>query len=106
MAFLLREAPFEDAPCPDLILLDLNMPVMSGREVLGAIVADERLAHLPVVVLTTSNAPEDILGMYRLRCSAYITKPVSFQRFVEIVQGLMSYWFGVVSLPSAEGGRA
>ena len=101
LAFLRREPPYEGAPRADLVLLDLNMPIMDGREVLAAIVADPALSHLPVIILTTSDSEGDILSMYRLRCSSYITKPVNFDRFVKIVRSLTDYWFTVVVLPPA-----
>ena len=99
MAFLRNEAPYTDAPMPDLILLDLNMPVMDGREVLAEITADDKLCHLPVVVLTTSAEHQDIQDMYRLRCSSYITKPVDFNQFQRVLQEFTNYWFTVVILP-------
>jgi two-component system, chemotaxis family, response regulator Rcp1 len=100
LAFLRREGKYADAPTPDLLLLDLNMPILDGREVLSAIVEDERLRHLPVVVLTTSREATDIQSMYKLRCSSYITKPVDFDQFVRVVRTLTDYWFTVVVLPS------
>ena len=99
MAFLRREGRHAQAPAPDLLLLDLNMPLMGGREVLAAIVSDERLKHLPVIVLTTSDADADVLGMYRLRCSSYITKPVDFDRFLKVVSTLAEYWMTLAVLP-------
>lgn len=100
MAFLHKAGSYAEAPTPDLILLDLNMPVMDGREVMAELVADERLRCLPVVVLTTSADERDILDMYRLRCSSYIVKPVDFDRFLEAIQSLGHYWFTVAILPS------
>ena len=91
------------APRPDLILLDLNMPRMNGQEVLAEIVADEALCNLPVIVMTTSTDEEEILKMYKLRCSSYIAKPVDFEQFLRVVQSLADYWFTVVVLPSALG---
>ena len=99
MAFLRRQPPFEDAPEVDMILLDLNLPVMDGREVLAAINQDEALKHLPVVVLTTSGAEMDVLRMYKLRCNSYITKPVKFERFLEVIAQLENYWLTIVTLP-------
>lgn len=104
MAFLRKEGTYAGTPMPDLILLDLNMPRMGGREVLEAISRDEKLRHLPVVVLTTSDADRDVLGSYRLRCSSYIVKPVDFENFARVVQSLTDYWFTLVVLPS--DGRA
>lgn len=99
MAFLRQQPPYEAAPRPDLILLDLNMPVMDGREVLAEIVADQDLRRIPVVVLTTSESEGDLLAMYDLRCSSYITKPVDFAQFQRLVQQLGEYWFTIVVLP-------
>jgi two-component system response regulator len=104
MEFLRREGDYAhaDAPMPDLILLDLNMPRMGGREVMAEIVADERLRHLPVVILTTSAEEREILDMYKLRCSSYIVKPVDFDKFVRVIQTLGEYWFTVVVLPPGQ----
>lgn len=99
MAFLRKQGKYADAPAPDLILLDLNMPRMDGREVLTELVADRQLAHLPVVILTTSAEEEEILTMYRHRCSSYIIKPVDFDKFLKVVQLVSDYWFTVVVLP-------
>jgi CheY-like chemotaxis protein len=100
MEFLRKQPPYVDAPTPDLILLDLNLPIMDGREVLAEIVKDEALRHLPVVVLTTSYEAEDVQKMYKLRCSSYITKPVDFEKFAEAVRKLEDYWLTVVVLPT------
>jgi chemotaxis family two-component system response regulator Rcp1 len=99
MAFLLNQPPFENQPPVDLVLLDLNMPVMDGREVLLAINANPTLNHVPVVVLTTSAAETDILKMYKLRCNSYIVKPVKFEQFIEVVRTLGDYWLTLVALP-------
>ena len=99
LAFLRKEDRHAQAPTPDLVLLDLNMPLMGGREVLAAIVAEERLKHLPVVVLTTSDADADVLDMYRMRCSSYVTKPVDFDRFLKVISVLAEYWTTLVVLP-------
>jgi chemotaxis family two-component system response regulator Rcp1 len=101
MDFLRHKPPFENAPRVDLVLLDLNMPVMDGREVLSAINADEALHHLPVIVLTTSATEVDILKMYKLRCNSYIVKPVKFEEFVEVIKTLGEYWLALVALPYA-----
>lgn len=100
MRFLRHESPYEDSPTPDLILLDLNMPVMDGREVLAEVVADEQLRHLPIVVLTTAEEHQEIMTVYKLRASSYIKKPVNFHEFQRVVQGIGDYWFTVVVLPS------
>lgn len=92
-------------PTPGLILLDLNMPRKDGREALIEIKADPRLRHIPVVVLTTSKAEEDILRSYDLGVSGYITKPVTFDHLIEIMKVLGKYWFEIVELPSAGQGE-
>ena len=99
IAFLRREPPYADAPRPQLILLDLNMPRMDGREVLAEIKADEDLRMIPVVVLTTSNAEIDVLRSYKLHANCYITKPVDFASFVNAITSLEHFWFAVVTLP-------
>jgi CheY-like chemotaxis protein len=99
MSFLRKQGEYEGAPTPDLILLDLNMPIMDGRQVMEEIASDESLRHLPVVILTTSNSERDLLDMYELRCSTYITKPVDFQQFQRVVTGIQDYWFTVAVLP-------
>jgi len=88
-----------DAPIPDLILLDLNMPRKDGREALQEIKADPRLRRIPVVVLTTSKAEEDVLRSYNIGAASFITKPVTFEALVEIVKGLGDYWVQIVKLP-------
>jgi two-component system, chemotaxis family, response regulator Rcp1 len=99
LAFLRREGQYASAPRPDLILLDLNLPKKDGREVLAEIKADEHLRVIPLVVLTTSKADEDILKSYKLNANCYITKPVDFASFVQIVRAIDSFWFTVVVLP-------
>ena len=90
---------YANAPHPDLILLDLNLPKKSGYEVLAAIKADQALKRIPVVVLTTSQAEEDILKAYNLYASGYISKPARFDRFVEVIQSIEDFWFATVRLP-------
>ena len=90
----------ENAPRPDLILLDLNMPRKDGREALKEIKADPELRRIPIVVLTTSKADEDIYKTYDLGVNSYITKPVTFEGLVEVMKSLTSYWFNIVRLPS------
>jgi two-component system response regulator len=102
MEFLRKQGKYADAPVPDLILLDLNMPLMDGREVLSEIANDRCLRRLPVVILTTSRAPTDVLRMYELRCSSYIVKPVDFEDFQRTIQTICDYWFKVVELPPKE----
>ena len=100
MDFLLRVPPYGNAPKPDLLLLDLKMPRLDGREVLSQIAGHPELRSLPVVMLTTSSEAEDIRRAYDLRCSSYITKPVDFNHFTEVVRKLTDYWFTVVVLPT------
>jgi two-component system, chemotaxis family, response regulator Rcp1 len=99
MAFLRKQGKHVDAPTPDLILLDLNMPRMDGLEVLKEIGKDQLLTHAPVVVLTSSRAHEDLLRSYQLRCASYLVKPISFAGFAKMIQALGDYWFTLVSLP-------
>ncbi|MBB6099376.1 two-component system response regulator [Deinobacterium chartae] len=102
LAFLRREGVHAQAPRPDLILLDLNMPRLSGFEVLEVIKASPDFRRIPVVILTSSAADQDILQSYDLHASCYITKPVDFGSFLKIVASLQDFWFTVVRLPSAE----
>lgn len=101
LQFLRKQGPYANVPSPDLILLDMHMPVMDGHEVLKEIVKDEKLRHLPVVVLTTSYEAADIQKMYGLRCSSYITKPVDFDNFVKAIGQIAGYWLTVVVTPEA-----
>ena len=100
LAFLRKEGEYAKKPTPDVILLDLNMPRMNGHEVLMEISRDENLSHLPVVVLTTSANEQEILRMYKLRCSSYIVKPVNFGEFERIIRIFAEYWLTVAVLPS------
>jgi CheY-like chemotaxis protein len=97
--FLHRAGRHADAPVPEIILLDLNLPRKDGREVLAEIKADEELRHIPVVILTTSQAEQDILKSYQLHANCYVTKPVDFDEFIEIVHSIEDFWFTVVKLP-------
>lgn len=99
MAFLRKQAPYEDVPTPDLILLDLNMPRKNGHEVLAELKTDEHLKQIPVVVLTTSSAEKDILESYRAQASSYITKPVDFDQFMGVIRTIEDFWLCVVKLP-------
>ncbi len=90
----------ETAVRPDLVLLDIDMPLMDGRQVLQAISADDSLRNLPVIVLTTSSREEDIQAMYRLRCNAYLVKPFDFDAFVDLIRSIGSFWFDKASLPT------
>ena len=100
LAFLHREGKYADAVRPDLILLDLNLPRKSGREVLGEIKTDPALRHIPVVVLTSSQAEKDIAQAYDLHANCYVTKPVDLDRFIEVVKSIEGFWFSIVKLPS------
>ena len=100
LAFLRRQGKYSEAPRPDLILLDLNLPKKDGREVLGEIKLDEALKRIPVVVLTTSKAEEDILRSYDLHANCYITKPVDLERFFTVVKSIEDFWLTVVKLPT------
>jgi CheY-like chemotaxis protein len=98
--YLRKQGKYQDAPdFPDLVLLDLNMPRKDGREVLQEIKNDPNLRHLPVVILTTSKAEEDILRSYDMGAAGYITKPVTFEGLIEITKGLSEYWLQIVRLP-------
>lgn len=97
--FLHRRGGFASAPVPDLILLDLNMPRKDGREVLAEIKDDAALAHIPVVVLTTSARHEDVLRSYQLHANCYVTKPVDLGTFLDIVETIDYFWFTVAKLP-------
>ena len=99
LAYLRREAEYADALRPDLILLDLNLPKMGGHEVLEQIKSDADLCSIPVVVLTTSDAEEDVLRSYNLHANAYVTKPVDFERFLSVVRQIDDFFVTVVKLP-------
>lgn len=100
LAFLRREGPHAGAPRPDLILLDLNLPRMDGRELLERIKADPVLRRIPVIVLTTSKAEEDVLRSYDLHANCYITKPVDLAKFMAVVKDIEGFWLTIVTLPS------
>ena len=100
MLFLRKEGQFLDVPRPDMILLDLNLPQKDGREVLEEIKTDDNLKRIPVVVLTTSKAEEDILKSYDLHANSYITKPVDFDQFLKVIRSIEDFWLDVVRLPS------
>ena len=100
LEFLRREGSFADAPRPDLILLDLNMPRMDGREVLQEIKADQSLRLIPVVILTTSKAEEDVIRSYELNANCYVTKPVDLDQFMTVVRSIEDFWLTVVKLPN------
>jgi CheY-like chemotaxis protein len=99
IAFLRRQGPYADAPRPDLILLDLNLPKKSGREVLEDIKSDPALKTIPVVVLTTSDAKTDVVNVYQLHANCFITKPVDLEEFMNVVRRIEEFWFSIVQLP-------
>lgn len=100
MLFLCNEGDFSDVPRPDMILLDLNLPKKDGREVLKEIKMDDNFKSIPVVVLTTSKAEEDIFKSYDLHANSYITKPVDFDQFIKVIKSIEDFWLDVVKLPS------
>jgi CheY-like chemotaxis protein len=99
MDFLQRRGKHKDAPRPDIILLDLNLPKKDGREVLQEIKSDEQLRRIPVVVLTTSKAEEDVLKSYNLHANCYVAKPVDLEKFIVVVKSIDVFWLSVVTLP-------
>ena len=99
LAYLRRAGKYAGAPRPDLIFLDLNLPKKDGREVLEEIKSDEALKRIPVVVLTTSKAEEDVLKSYNLHANCYVTKPVDLDQFIRVVKSVNDFWFTVVKLP-------
>ena len=99
MDFLYRRGKWRDAPRPDIILLDLNLPKKDGREVLQDIKNDDLLKRIPVVVLTTSKAEEDVLRTYNLHANCYVTKPVDLEKFIVVVKSIDVFWLTVVTLP-------
>ena len=99
MTFLRRQGKYKDAPRPDLILLDLNLPRKSGREVLTEVKTDENLKRIPVVVLTVSKAEEDIARCYDHHANCYITKPLDFSQFIEVTKSIEDFWLNIVRLP-------
>ncbi len=101
LAFLRREGRYADAVRPDLILLDLNLPRKDGREVLADIKSDDALKTIPVVVLTTSRAEQDVLHSYKLQANCYITKPVDLEQFITVVKSIEDFWLTIVTLPTS-----
>lgn len=99
ISYLRRENGYSDAPRPDLILLDLNLPKMNGKEVLAIIKEDSELKRIPVVILTTSDADQDIYATYDLHANCYITKPVDFDQFISVIQSVEDFWLSIVKLP-------
>jgi CheY-like chemotaxis protein len=102
MQFLRQEGTFADSPRPDLILLDLNLPNMDGREVLEAIKADPTLKMIPIVVVTSSAAEQDIVKSYNLNANCYVTKPVDLQQFLRVIGSVGDFWLDIVKLPPKE----
>jgi len=102
LEFLRRQGAHRDAPRPDIILLDLNLPKKDGREVLSEIKSDENLKRIPVVILTTSKAEEDVLRSYQLHANCYVTKPVDLEKFIVVVQSIDMFWLTVVTLPNGK----
>lgn len=103
MDFLLKQGRYQQAPRPDLILLDLNLPRMDGREVLAAIKSDENLKRIPVVILTTSSDEADIFKSYNLHANCYITKPIGLEQFIQVVKSIEDFWLTIVKLPNRSG---
>ena len=99
MAFLRREGQYADAPRPDVVLLDLNLPKKDGREVLAEIKADPDLRRIPVVVLTSSKADEDIVNSYDAHANCYVTKPGDLEQFMEVIRSVEGFWVQIVKLP-------
>jgi two-component system, chemotaxis family, response regulator Rcp1 len=106
MAYLRRVGEYADAPHPDLILLDLNLPKKDGREVLAEVKEDQLLKHIPVVVMTSSEAEQDIVRSYRYHANCYITKPVDLQQFLRVVESIEEFWLTVVKLPKVAERKA
>jgi len=100
LAFLRQKGKHQEAPRPDIILLDLNLPLKDGREVLAEIKADDDLKRIPIIILTTSTNQEDIFAAYDLHANCYITKPLDMRRFIDIVRTIQGFWFQIVRLPS------
>jgi CheY-like chemotaxis protein len=100
LLFLRREGPYENAPMPNVVILDLNMPRKDGRQVLAEMKQDAQLRLIPVVVLTTSEAESDILESYQLNANCYITKPVDLDKFINIVRTIEAFWLAIVKLPN------
>ncbi len=102
LEFLRRQGKHADAPRPDIILLDLNLPRKDGREVLSEIKGDENLRQIPIVILTTSKAEADVLRSYHLHANCYVTKPVDLGKFIDVVKAIDAFWLTVVTLPASK----
>lgn len=101
MAFLRKQGRYKDAPRPDIILLDLNLPKKDGREVLAEIKSEPGLKTIPVVIISSSEAEQDIIKSYDLNANCYVTKPVNFDRFIKVVQSINDFWLTIVKLPGS-----
>jgi chemotaxis family two-component system response regulator Rcp1 len=101
MAFLRRTGNYANAPRPDVILLDLNLPKKDGREVLAEVKADPNLRLIPVVIITSSEAEQDVLKTYELHANCYVTKPVDLEQFIKVIQSIETFWLTIVTLPSS-----
>jgi two-component system, chemotaxis family, response regulator Rcp1 len=101
MAFLRRTGSYANAPRPDVILLDLNLPKKDGREVLAEVKADPNLRLIPVVIITSSEAEQDVLRTYELHANCYVTKPVDLEQFIKVIQSIETFWLTIVTLPSS-----
>ncbi len=102
LSYLQKEGIYKDKPRPDLIILDLNLPKKDGREVLGEIKSEDSLKQIPIAILTTSEAEEDIIKSYELHANCYITKPVNMEQFIKVVKSVGDFWFSIVMLPPGE----
>jgi len=100
LEFLRRGGAYREAPRPDIVLLDLNLPKKDGREVLASIKGDPQLKRIPVVILTTSSAEEDVYRSYNLNANCYVTKPVDLDKFLQVIKSIDSFWLTVVTLPA------
>ncbi|MDI1308427.1 MAG: response regulator [Methylotenera sp.] len=100
LAFLRREGKYADAPRPDVVLLDLNLPKKDGRQVLEAIKSDPALKRIPVVIITSSEAEQDIMRTYDLHANCYVAKPVDLDQFIKVIQSIENFWLTIVKLPS------
>jgi CheY-like chemotaxis protein len=103
MAFLRKQGKYADVPTPDVVLLDLNLPKKNGCEVLADIKSDPKLKRIPVVIITSSEAEQDILRTYDLHANCYVTKPVDLDQFIKVIQSIESFWLTIVKLPSSVG---
>jgi two-component system, chemotaxis family, response regulator Rcp1 len=102
LSLLYKEGQYENYPCPDLILLDLNLPRKDGREILAEIKSDPLLKHIPVVIITSSEAEQDIIKAYNLQANCYITKPVDLTQFIYVVRSIEDFWLTIVKLPKSK----